>query len=304
MTQKQNRKTSYRTATAKHKARILVVPSRKNQYRPKLVSRYGFLAVGLVGLILQFGYNGVINSGVLGSEASSLNEQTLLDRTNSERQLNGANSLSYSDKLAQAAALKVDDMFTNQYWAHDSPQGKKPWAWLDSVGYVYSVAGENLAKDFDSADAAVRAWMASDSHRKNILDNRYTEAGFAIKSGRLNGNDATIVVALYGEPVAQKNNGLLLGGSASAASFSSAVADKTSLMDQFGLALASLTPAALASITLLLLLAVIALIAHAYRRRMPKAYQKTWQKHHGAIKAALSLAAVLITIWMYAGGQV
>ena len=303
MTQKQNRKANYRTTTAKHKARMLVVPSRKNQYRPRLISRYGLLAVGVIGLVLQFGYNNMLRSGVLGSESAGLSEQSLLERTNDERQAGELRTLKYSDKLAQAAIMKADDMFTNQYWAHDSPSGKKPWAWLDSVGYVYSVAGENLAKDFNSADATVHAWMASESHRKNIMDGRYSEAGFAIKEGVLNGQDTTIVVALYGEPVEQKNNGLLLSGSASAASFNAAATTSLSPIEQFGLALTSLTPAALASVILLLIVLVISLVAHAYRKKLPKSFQKTWYKHHGLIKAGLVLAVLLFTVWMYAGGQ-
>lgn len=282
---------------------MLVVPSRKNQYRPRLVSRYGLLAVGFLGLLLQFGYNSILQSGVLGSETANLSQQSLLDETNEERQAHSLQKLAHSDKLTQAATLKAEDMFTHQYWAHDSPEGKKPWVWLDSVGYVYSVAGENLAKDFDSAGATVRAWMSSESHRKNMLDSRYTETGFAIKQGVLNGSDTTIVVALYGEPVEQKNNGLLLGSSASAASFNAAATSALSPMEQFGLALASLTPAALASVILLLIVLIISLAAHMYRKKLPKAFQKTWYKHHGLIKAGLVLLVLLFTVWMYAGGQ-
>ena len=119
----------------------------------------------------------------------------------------------------------------------------------------------------------------------------------------LNGQDTTIVVALYGEPVEQKNNGLLLSGSASAASFNAAATTSLSPIEQFGLALTSLTPAALASVILLLIVLVISLVAHAYRKKLPKSFQKTWYKHHGLIKAGLVLALLLFTVWMYAGGQ-
>jgi uncharacterized protein YkwD len=47
-----------------------------------------------------------------------------------------------------------------------------------------SVAAENLAQGFGSADRVVAAWMASPGHRANILDGRLTRIGVAAVYGR------------------------------------------------------------------------------------------------------------------------
>ncbi len=70
-----------------------------------------------------------------------------------------------------------------------------------SSGYQYEFAGENLAKNFIFSQAVVDAWMASPSHRENILRNDYTEVGYAIVNGVLNGEETTLVVQMFGKPL-------------------------------------------------------------------------------------------------------
>jgi uncharacterized protein YkwD len=47
-----------------------------------------------------------------------------------------------------------------------------------------TVAAENLARGFSSADGVVVAWMKSPGHRANILDGRLTRIGVAAVYGR------------------------------------------------------------------------------------------------------------------------
>ena len=61
-------------------------------------------------------------------------------------------------------------------------------------------AGENLARDFSDSSSAVNAWMQSTKHRDNILQSQYTDVGFAIKEGVLQGKPTVIVVQLFGTP--------------------------------------------------------------------------------------------------------
>src|SRR5690606_39542643 len=68
-----------------------------------------------------------------------------------------------------------------------SDLGTKPWHWLIEAEYGYTKAGENLAKNFYTAEAVTAAWMDSPDHRKNILEPDYTEVGFAVVSGELKG---------------------------------------------------------------------------------------------------------------------
>ncbi len=89
-------------------------------------------------------------------------------------------------------------MLAKGYWAHVAPDGTEPWDFFKAVGYKYRYAGENLARDFNSASGAVEGWMASPSHRENMLSPKYKEIGVAVIEGNLNGREATIVVQLFG----------------------------------------------------------------------------------------------------------
>ena len=91
-------------------------------------------------------------------------------------------------------------MFNKQYWAHTAPDGKEPWDFMSEAGYSYQVAGENLARDFSTTSAMVAAWMASPTHRANIMNGRYTEIGIAVINGTLEGVETTLVVQMFGTP--------------------------------------------------------------------------------------------------------
>ena len=91
-------------------------------------------------------------------------------------------------------------MFEQQYWAHVGPSGTQPWTFIKNAGYKYSVAGENLAKDFGDTGSMVEAWMASATHRANILHQRYVDTGIAVVNGKLQGVETTLVVQMFGAP--------------------------------------------------------------------------------------------------------
>ena len=124
--------------------------------------------------------------------------QELLNLTNQKRAENGLSQLILSQQLSSAAGKKAEDMFAKNYWAHNSPNGTTPWVFIIDSGYSYVYAGENLARGFKESDDIVDAWMASETHRANILSPRYKDIGFAIKSGILNGEETILVVQEFG----------------------------------------------------------------------------------------------------------
>jgi len=276
--------------------KLTFIPHKANQYRPHLIRRYGLVAVLVAGVGLQAGYNVTTTGTVLG-EKTDLSVNSLLVDTNAERANNQLPPLVVDEKLSQAASLKAQDMFKQQYWAHMAPDGTTPWQWFAQAGYSYDYAGENLAKNFQTAEGATTAWMASAEHRANILDDKYTNVGFAVADGVLSGKPTKIVVALYGTPAS--------AGVAGAKTVQLApVAQNISLLTRFGVALQSLTPAALGSLMLVLVAMFVAVSAHTYRRRLPKALRESWYHHHGAYKAAgLATFAVMI-VTLYSGGQI
>ena len=151
-------------------------------------------------LSLTFRTANVYNPGVLGVD-SSISQSEVIRLTNIEREKNGLQAVSEDPRLNAAAMEKAKNMFEENYWAHFSPSGKDPWGFINGAGYKFSYAGENLAKSFYQSDEVVKAWMASRTHRENILNKHYLNIGIAVLEGTLNGEKTTLVVQEFGTPV-------------------------------------------------------------------------------------------------------
>ena len=181
---------------------LLFIPQEKNNHRALMLSP-SFLGIFIAIYLLNQSIISsltVLKPGILGY-SSEITTQKVLSQTNSQRLANGLPALTYNAVLSQSAATKATDMFANNYWAHNSPSGKTPWDFFKSAGYQYSVAGENLAKDFYDTEGLMRAWMNSPTHRANIVNSKYQEIGIAVVNGVLNGVKTTLVVQHFGTPL-------------------------------------------------------------------------------------------------------
>jgi len=248
-----------------------------------------------------YGYFSEGRLEVLG-RVSNVSVSELLTDTNTERTAQSLPSLQLNEELSQAAFLKAKDMFANNYWAHTSPSGTTPWKWLADAGYSYDVAGENLAKNYPTADATVAAWMNSETHRANILNNRYQDIGFAVVDGMLDGRDTTLVVAYYGTPVSAAVEG---ARDEQAVVFAPPVsANVGNPLTYFGTALQSLSPATLGALALLALVGLVAVAAHHYRNKLPVAWRKTWRLHHGMFTLVGVIGLGVVMILATGGGQI
>lgn len=276
---------------------LAIIPQRANDYQPHLIRRYGLVAVLFLVVGVQVVYNLNQTGSVLG-ESANVSMEALLHEANESRQKQNLPELHLSQKLNKASYLKATDMFEKQYWGHNAPDGTKPWKWLVDVDYGYTKAGENLAKNFFTAEAVNAAWMNSAEHRKNILEPDYTEVGFAVASGTLDGKATTIVVALYGRPTGT-------GVVAANAAVESAQSGSLNFVTRLGIGMQSITPAALGSIILLTFLMMVAFAAHLYRDYIPVAVQHPRHRHnHGAIKMGLMFALIVAMVVLYGGGQI
>lgn len=130
--------------------------------------------------------------------ATDIRIEQLFAQTNAKRAEAGLDLLVLDQRLSRAAALKAQDMFEKNYWAHYSPEGKTPWEFVNVAGYHYRVAGENLAKNFSVSSAVVDAWMASATHKDNMMRKDYKDIGFAVVNGVLGGEETTLVVQMFG----------------------------------------------------------------------------------------------------------
>lgn len=173
----------------------LLVPHEGNSYHPHLFRRAAVITLAVVIVLLEGAY--VVDTQIAQNHEgflASVLPGALLSLTNSDRSANGIAPLQNDPELAQAAQLKANDMATNGYFAHVSPDGKTPWYWLQQVGYQYTYAGENLAINFDDSSAVEAAWMNSPTHRANIVKPQYTRVGYAVAQGMYEGRETTFVV--------------------------------------------------------------------------------------------------------------
>lgn len=175
------------------------LPRDSNNHRPKLLHHRSLLICSIVLFLAGFLLFDLRQNypSVLGI-SSDISDQELLLKTNEKRQENGLSPLSLDPQLSLAAQNKASDMFSKDYWAHNSSDGTTPWFFIKSAGYSYVYAGENLARGFSNSSDVINAWMTSDSHRKNMLSPNYKQVGFAVQTGRLNGEETVLVVEMLG----------------------------------------------------------------------------------------------------------
>ena len=174
-------------------------PRHSNNHRAKLLHHKVLLTITLAFFVGSFFVNYISRTypSVLGVVAE-VDTQELLILTNQKRAEAGLTPLVIDERLSRAAEGKANDMFTNDYWAHISPDGKTPWIFIRTAGYSYVFAGENLARGFSNTSDVVNAWMNSQSHRDNMLSSKYNNVGFAVGQGKLNGEDTILVVEMFG----------------------------------------------------------------------------------------------------------
>lgn len=173
----------------------LFIPTQRNNYTPYLLRKF-FLVSYTVILVLVNTFGGLL--GISRISASNITPQNIVSLTNQERSIAGLNTLSNNQKLAAAAQAKAENMFEEQYWDHFGPNGETPWQFITGAGYNYVYAGENLAKGFRTSEGVVEAWMASKTHRDNILSKNYKDIGIAVMTGVLLGKETTLVVQMFG----------------------------------------------------------------------------------------------------------
>lgn len=175
-------------------------PHPKNNHRPKILHPQTLFAMSLLMGFWQIMVLFLIphtHVKILGY-ASNIPVEDVIRISNEKRVASGLAPLSYNSELSAAAEQKAEHMLANDYWAHASPDGTEPWLFFKNVGYKYRYAGENLARDFSNASSAVDAWMASPTHKDNLLSEKYQDIGIAVVEGDLDGVDTTLIVQLFG----------------------------------------------------------------------------------------------------------
>ncbi len=107
----------------------------------------------------------------------------LLDLMNGARLNQGLDPLVVDADLNAVALARANNLIDNDYFDHYSATGESAFSELAARGIRYRLAGENLARnnyiDGKTVEAAFDALMASDGHRANILESRFSSVGVA-----------------------------------------------------------------------------------------------------------------------------
>ncbi len=85
--------------------------------------------------------------------------------------------------LEEAATLHAQDMFDNDYFDHQSLDGRSFMDRIEATGYDGRYRGENMVKGPTTAQTAVTAFIGSESHCKVLMNANYKEIG----TGRVGG---------------------------------------------------------------------------------------------------------------------
>lgn len=181
------------------------IPHPRNNYHPHILSHRMLALLSILLLTVKIAAISIVAVGpVVTVDASAITSSTVISLTNAARVEGGLDQLTNNSLLASAAQAKANDMLAKQYFAHNTPSGETPWTFIKATGYSYVTAGENLAIDFAEAESVQSAWMNSPGHRANIMNKAFQEIGIGISKGMYNGHQTTIVVQMFGTPIAQK----------------------------------------------------------------------------------------------------
>ncbi len=175
------------------------VPHRGNGHHPKILRKKQLLIVLILAVLMKASLVTYLfflypNNGKM-SEDIQRDVYVLL---NKERESAGLKPLLLNHSLYYSAEAKALDMISNNYFAHEGLDGKMPWDWVSRKDYPYLYIGENLGMNFASAESVHRALMNSPSHKKNIMNEKYTDIGLIVTRGNLNGKETNILVQIFG----------------------------------------------------------------------------------------------------------
>ncbi|MDO8559957.1 MAG: CAP domain-containing protein [bacterium] len=179
--------------------RDFLIPHHGNDHRPHALRPRSLMTYTVAAVLVK-----LIASGALflyfptPARLARIVAQEIVALANRSREEAGLSGLRVEPLLATSALKKGEDMIARDYFAHDTPDGRKPWSFIDREQYDYVYAGENLAVDFMSADAIHEAFMRSPSHRANIMNARYQDIGVAVVNGTLAGHETELLVQFFG----------------------------------------------------------------------------------------------------------
>ena len=127
-------------------------------------------------------------SGLIPTRAnSSRAEAATFCLVNVQRARHHLGALRQNDDLARSSARHSQDMVSENYFDHVSPNGETPLARIKASAYLRRssgyLLGENIAlgtMQLATPASIVASWMRSPGHRANILNPAFRDSGIGI----------------------------------------------------------------------------------------------------------------------------
>lgn len=122
--------------------------------------------------------------------ASSASGQELLQAINAVRAkgcncgntyMSPVKALQWNAKLEVAAQNHSNYMHRRKLLTHSGPHNTTPADRVKAAGYPWSYVAENIALGQPSVKEVMNSWLQSVEHCKNIMSNKATEMGAALK---------------------------------------------------------------------------------------------------------------------------
>ncbi len=105
---------------------------------------------------------------------SALSRNTVYTLINDYRASRGLTSVQPDSRLEESSYNKAMDMVSQNYFDHGNP-----WSFINSTGYNFDYAAENLAVNYFTSSSLVEGWENSPAHNQAMLDERNQHMGFS-----------------------------------------------------------------------------------------------------------------------------
>lgn len=128
--------------------------------------------------------------------------QEIIDLTNDLRRERGLPTFATNDKLMEAAQVRAEEMASTTTYSHTRPDGRQYYTVTDcpyTAENIHRIATRYLTQHgVGLAEAAVDGWANSETHLRNILNDRLSSIGVGIAKGvNASGEESWYCVQLF-----------------------------------------------------------------------------------------------------------